>query len=47
MSVASQTDLFRRELALEAQELEEKPLEEQRELERSIGPKGWTRTPPG
>ena len=28
VSVASQTDLFRRELRLEAQELEEKPLEE-------------------
>lgn len=39
-SVASQTDLFRRELALEAQELEEKPLEEQRELELIYRAKG-------
>ncbi len=40
VSVASQTDLFRRELALEAQELEEKPLEEQRELELIYRAKG-------
>ncbi len=40
VSVASQTDLFRRELALEAQELEDKPLEEQRELELIYRAKG-------
>ena len=33
VSVASQRDLFQREIAMEAQELKEKPLEEQRELE--------------
>jgi VIT1/CCC1 family predicted Fe2+/Mn2+ transporter len=40
VSVASQTDLFRRELALEAKELEDKPLEEQRELELIYRAKG-------
>lgn len=40
VSVASQTDLFRRELALEEQELREKPLEEQRELELLYRAKG-------
>lgn len=40
VSVASQTDLFRRELRLEAQELKDKPLEEQRELELLYRAKG-------
>ncbi|MEZ5186137.1 MAG: VIT1/CCC1 transporter family protein [Candidatus Nanopelagicales bacterium] len=40
VSVASQTDLFRRELALEARELQEKPQEEQRELELLYRAKG-------
>jgi len=40
VSVASQTDLYRRELALEAKELEEKPQEEQRELELLYRAKG-------
>jgi VIT1/CCC1 family predicted Fe2+/Mn2+ transporter len=40
VSVASQTDLFRRELRLEAQELAEKPQEEQRELELIYRAKG-------
>ncbi len=40
VSVASQTDLFRRELALEEQELRDKPLEEQRELELLYRAKG-------
>lgn len=40
VSVASQTDLFRRELALEARELRENPLEEQRELELLYRAKG-------
>lgn len=40
VSVASQADLFRRELALEAQELREKPQEEQRELELLYRAKG-------
>lgn len=40
VSVASQTDLFRRELRLEAEELREKPLEEQRELELLYRAKG-------
>ena len=40
VSVASQTDLFRRELRLEAQELAEKPQEEQRELELLYRAKG-------
>lgn len=40
VSVASQTDLFRRELRLEAQELREKPQEEQRELELLYRAKG-------
>jgi VIT1/CCC1 family predicted Fe2+/Mn2+ transporter len=40
VSVASQTDLFRRELALEARELQENPLEEQRELELIYRAKG-------
>ena len=40
VSVASQTDLFRRELALEARELKEKPQEEQRELELLYRAKG-------
>ena len=40
VSVSSQTDLFRRELAMEKQELKEKPLEEQRELELIYRAKG-------
>ncbi len=40
VSVASQRDVFRRELALEASELREKPLEEQRELELIYRAKG-------
>ena len=40
VSVASQTDLFWRELALEERELREKPLEEQRELELLYRAKG-------
>lgn len=40
VSVASQADLFRRELALEAEELREKPQEEQRELELLYRAKG-------
>jgi VIT1/CCC1 family predicted Fe2+/Mn2+ transporter len=40
VSVASQTDLFRRELRLEARELAEKPQEEQRELELLYRAKG-------
>ena len=40
VSVASQTDLFRRELRMEAQELAEKPQEEQRELELLYRAKG-------
>ena len=40
VSVASQTDLFRRELRLEAEELRDKPLEEQRELELLYRAKG-------
>lgn len=40
VSVASQTDLFRRELRMEAQELAEKPLEEQKELELLYRAKG-------
>lgn len=40
VSVASQTDLFRRELRLEAKELAENPLEEQRELELIYRAKG-------
>jgi VIT1/CCC1 family predicted Fe2+/Mn2+ transporter len=40
VSVASQTDLFRRELAIEARELQEKPEEEQRELELLYRAKG-------
>lgn len=40
VSVASQADLFRRELALEEQELREKPEEEQRELELLYRAKG-------
>lgn len=40
VSVASQRDLFNREIALEAQELNEKPLEEQRELELIYRAKG-------
>ena len=40
VSVASQTDMFRRELALEAQELRENPQEEQRELELLYRAKG-------
>lgn len=40
VSVASQTDLYRRELRLEAEELRDKPLEEQRELELLYRAKG-------
>lgn len=40
VSVASQTDLFRRELRLEAEELRTKPQEEQRELELLYRAKG-------
>jgi VIT1/CCC1 family predicted Fe2+/Mn2+ transporter len=40
VSVASQTDLFRRELDLEAEELRDKPQEEQRELELLYRAKG-------
>lgn len=40
VSVSSQTDLFRRELSMERQELKEKPLEEQRELELIYRAKG-------
>ncbi len=40
VSVSSQRDLFRREIAMEAQELREKPLEEQRELELLYRAKG-------
>ena len=40
VSVSSQRDLFAREIALEKQELEEKPLEEQRELELIYRAKG-------
>lgn len=40
VSVSSQTDLFRRELQMEKQELKEKPLEEQRELELIYRAKG-------
>lgn len=40
VSVASQADLFKREIDMEAQELREKPLEEQRELELIYRAKG-------
>ncbi len=40
VSVASQKDIFRRELSMEASELKEKPLEEQRELELIYRAKG-------
>lgn len=40
VSVSSQKDLFKHEIALEAQELKEKPLEEQRELELIYRAKG-------
>lgn len=40
VSVSSQRDLFRREIALEAEELREKPLEEERELELIYRAKG-------
>ena len=43
VSVASQKDLFEREIALEAEELREKPLEEQRELELIYRAKGLDR----
>ncbi len=43
VSVASQRDLFAREIALEAQELRDKPLEEQRELELIYLAKGLDR----
>ncbi len=43
VSVASQRDLFQREIAMEAQELKEKPLEEQRELELIYRAKGLDR----
>lgn len=43
VSVASQRDVFRREIALEAAELRDKPLEEQRELELIYRAKGLTK----
>ena len=43
VSVASQRDVFRREIAMEAEELREKPLEEQRELELIYRAKGLDR----
>jgi vacuolar iron transporter family protein len=43
VSVASQKDLFNREIAMEAEELREKPLEEQRELELIYRAKGLDR----
>lgn len=43
VSVASQKDLFAREIAMEAEELREKPLEEQRELELIYRAKGLDR----
>jgi VIT1/CCC1 family predicted Fe2+/Mn2+ transporter/rubrerythrin len=43
VSVASQRDLFAREIAMEAEELREKPLEEQRELELIYRAKGLDR----
>lgn len=43
VSVASQRDLFRREIELEAQELRSKPEEEQRELELIYRAKGLSR----
>lgn len=44
VSVASQRDVFRREIALEAAELRDKPLEEQRELELLYRAKGLDKT---
>ena len=43
VSVSSQRDLFRREIAVEAAELRDKPLEEQRELELIYRAKGLDR----
>lgn len=43
VSVSSQRDMFRREIAMEAQELQDKPLEEQRELELLYRAKGLDR----
>ena len=43
VSVASQRDLFRREIAMEASELRDKPEEEQRELELIYRAKGLTK----
>jgi len=43
VSVASQRDLFRREIEMEAAELREKPLEEQKELELIYRAKGLDR----
>lgn len=43
VSVASQRDIFQREISIEAQELREKPLEEQRELELLYRAKGLDR----
>lgn len=43
VSVSSQRDLFAREIAVEAQELKDKPLEEQRELELLYRAKGLDR----
>lgn len=43
VSVASQRDLFRREIEMEASELREKPLEEQKELELIYRAKGLDR----
>lgn len=43
VSVSSQRDMFRREIAMEAEELRDKPLEEQRELELLYRAKGLDR----
>ncbi|MCB0918263.1 MAG: VIT1/CCC1 transporter family protein [Actinobacteria bacterium] len=43
VSVSSQRDIFRREIAIEAAELKEKPQEEQRELELLYRAKGLSR----
>jgi VIT1/CCC1 family predicted Fe2+/Mn2+ transporter len=43
VSVASQRDLFRREIEMEASELRDKPLEEQKELELIYRAKGLDR----
>jgi len=43
VSMASQRELFQREISLEAQELRDKPLEEQRELELLYRAKGFSK----